>query len=45
MMITLEYRNIKIIFAKGYIPNWSEDVFMIKKFRNIVLPWIYVNIW
>ena len=23
-----EYENI---FAKGYLPNWSEEVFMIKK--------------
>ena len=25
----------KYIFAKGYSPNWSEVVFMIKKFKNI----------
>ena len=29
------------IFAKGYAPNWSEDVFVIKKVRNTV-PWTYV---
>ena len=28
-------------FAKGYTPNWSEEVFVIKKVKNIV-PWIYV---
>ena len=33
-----QYKNI---FAKGYMPNWSEDVFMIKKIKNTV-PWIYV---
>ena len=33
-----KYRNI---FAKGYTPNWSEEVFMIKKVKNSV-PWIYV---
>ena len=23
----------KNIFAKGYVPNWSEDVFVIKKLK------------
>ena len=31
----------KNIFAKGYTPNWSQEVFMIKKVKNIV-PWTYV---
>ena len=31
----------KNIFAKGYNPNWSEEVFVIKKFKNTV-PWTYV---
>ena len=31
----------KIIFAKAYTPNWSEEVFMIKKVKNTVL-WTYV---
>ena len=26
----------KNIFAKGYVPNWSEDIFVIKKVKNIV---------
>ena len=26
----------KYIFAKGYTPNWSEEVFVIKKFKNTV---------
>ena len=26
----------KIIFAKGYMPNWSEEVFVIKKVKNTV---------
>ena len=30
----------KDIFAKGYIPNWSEEVFVIKKIKNTVL-WTY----
>ena len=33
-----KYRNI---FAKGYVPNWSEEVFVIKKVKNTV-PWTYV---
>ena len=30
------------IFAKGNFPNWSEEVFVIKKFKKTV-PWTYVN--
>ena len=26
----------KIVFIKGYTPNWSEDVFMIKRITNAV---------
>ena len=33
-----KYKNI---FAKGYAPNWSEEVFVIKKVKNTV-PWTYV---
>ena len=33
-----EYKNI---FAKGYNPNWSEEVFVIKKVKNTI-PWAYV---
>ena len=33
-----KYKNI---FAKGYTPNWSEEVFVIKKVKNRV-PWTYV---
>ena len=29
----------KIIFVKFYIPNYSEEVFWIKKLKNSV-PWI-----
>ena len=31
----------KIIFAKGYTPSWSEEIFVIKKVKNTV-PWTYV---
>ena len=33
-----KYKNI---FAKGYVPNWSEQIFIIKKIKNTV-PWTYV---
>ena len=33
-----KYKNI---FAKGYSPNWSEEVFVIKEIKNTV-PWTYV---
>ena len=29
------------IFAKGYMPNWSEEVFVVSKIKNTV-PWTYV---
>ena len=32
-----KYKNI---FAKGYVPNWSEEAFVIKKVKNTV-PWTY----
>ena len=28
-------------FAKGYMPNWSEEVFVVDKIKNTV-PWTYV---
>ena len=34
--------KFKNTFANGYIPNWSEEVFVIKKVENTV-PWRYVN--
>ena len=33
-----KYKNI---FAKGYAPNWSEEVFVVSKIKNTV-PWTYV---
>ena len=33
-----KYKNI---FAKGYAPNWSEEVFAIAKGKSTV-PWTYV---
>ena len=31
-----KYKNI---FVKGYTPNWSEEIFVIKGIKNTV-PWI-----
>ena len=33
-----KYKNI---FAKGYTPNWFEEVFVVSKIENTV-PWTYV---
>ena len=33
-----KYKNV---FAKGYVPNWSEEMFAIKKVKNTV-PWTYI---
>ena len=32
-----KYKNV---FAKGYFPNCSEEVFVVSKIKNTV-PWIY----
>ena len=37
----LKISKYKNIFAKDYVRNWSEEVFMIKKIKNTV-PWTYV---
>ena len=36
-----EYRNTEIFLQKGYVPNWSEGVFVTKKVKNIV-QWTYI---
>ena len=33
-----KYKNI---FAKGYMPNWSEEVFLVSKIKNTA-RWTYV---
>ena len=37
-VIISKYKNI---FAKGYTPNWSKEIFVISKIKNTV-PWTYV---
>ena len=38
---TVRISKYKNISAEGYTPNWSEEVFVIKKVKNTVL-WTYV---
>ena len=38
IVIMSKYKNI---FAKGYVPSWSGEVYAIKKVKNTV-PWTYV---
>ena len=33
--------KFKNVLAKGHTPNWSEEVFIIKKIKNAV-PWTYI---
>ena len=37
----LDYQNIKTFLQKGYVPNWPEEVFVVKMFKNTV-TWTYV---
>ena len=37
-VIISKYRNI---FTNGYVPNWSEEAFVIKKLKNTI-TWRYV---
>ena len=36
----VEISKYKNIFAKGYVPNWSEEVFIVNQIKNTV-PWTY----
>ena len=38
---TVRRSKYKNIFAEGYIPNWSEEHFVIKRIKNTI-PWTYV---
>ena len=38
---TVRISKYKNIFAKGYVPNLSEEVFVIKKVKNTV-SWTYI---
>ena len=34
LVTLLKYQIIKLFFAKCYVPNWSEEVFVIKKVKS-----------
>ena len=38
---TVRISKCKNVFAKGCTPEWSEEVFVIRKFKK-TLPWTYV---
>ena len=33
--------KVKNVFAEGYTPNWSEEIFIVKN-KKITVPWTYV---
>ena len=39
--VSIKISKYENIFAKGYIPNWSEEIFIVSKIKNTV-PWTYV---
>ena len=42
LVIIVRISKCKNIFAKGYTPDWSEEVFVIEGVKNTV-PWTYVS--
>ena len=36
-----KYQNVKIFLKKDYVPDWFEEVFVIKKVKNTA-SWTYV---
>ena len=38
--VPVRISKFKNVFAKGYTPNWSEEIFVVKKIKNTV-PWTY----
>ena len=41
LVIYVRISKYKNIFTKGYMLNWSEEIFIINKIKNTV-PWTYV---
>ena len=41
VIIKVKLSKHKNIFAKGCVPNWSEENFVVSKIKNTV-PWTYV---
>ena len=44
LVILLEYQKYKNISDDGYTPNWSEDVFVVKKIKKTVPRTCYNDI-
>ena len=42
-VVIVRMSKYKNIFAKGYIPNWSVEGFVIKKVKNTVLSTYAIN--
>ena len=40
LVTMLEFLSIKI-FAKGYAPNWLEEIFVVNKIKNISMDLCY----
>ena len=40
LVVVQESLSTKIFFAKGYVPSWSEEVFIVNEIKNTV-PWTY----
>ena len=36
MTVLLEYQSIKTFFVKGYLPIWSEELFVIQKVKTTI---------
>ena len=42
-VVIVRMSKYKTIFAKGYIPSWSVESFVIKKVKNTVLSTYAIN--
>ena len=45
LVIAEEYQSTKVVFAKFYFPNWSKDMFVIKKItKHCVVAHVVSNL-
>ena len=45
LVIAEEYQSTKVVFAKFYVPNWSKDMFVIKKItKHCVVAHVVSNL-
>ena len=40
LVILSNYQNLKTIFAKGFLPNWSEEVLWLKKLKALCCGYV-----